>query len=215
MLRSTLWCLVTAFITHVFATQIPFHFGHAAVWQPATFNDEDLGDWSLDALPNPNSTDHLVFETVHSLLRRWPNTRMRNGEHHMRTLSAHIESTSRFAGHAIVPGIIPKGTLLYHGTSGNVVPTSSEWFATDPEHAYVFCGDKSDDCWQFTFATTRPLKVVYFDGSSAAKMPDGTLDTQDLLLWGETRGAAGTGDMQRIKDLCKWGKTYEVDAFVR
>ena len=37
------------------------------------------GEWSLDKLPNPNDTDHLVFETVHSLLQHWPNTRMRNG----------------------------------------------------------------------------------------------------------------------------------------
>ena len=32
--------------------------------------------------------------------------------------------------------------------------------------------------------TTQPLKLLYFDGSSAAKMSDGTLDSQDLLTWG-------------------------------
>ena len=35
--------------------------------------------WRLDEPPDPNATDHLVFETVHSLLQLWPNTRMRNG----------------------------------------------------------------------------------------------------------------------------------------
>ena len=120
------------------------------------------------------------------------------------------------AGHAIVPGIIPKGTLLYHGTSRNVLPTSPEWFAVDPEHSYIFCANSpKEECWQFTLATTRPLKVVYFDGSSAAKMPTGTLDTQDLLLWGEPRGGMLEEDKQRIIDICKWGKEFGVDGFVR
>ncbi|KAG8216034.1 hypothetical protein J3R82DRAFT_8030 [Butyriboletus roseoflavus] len=117
-------------------------------------------------------------------------------------------------GHAIVPGIIPKGTLFYHGTNRSVLPTSLEWFATDPEHSYAFCAhDPKQECWQFTLATTRPLKVVYFDGSSAAKLPYGTLDTQDLLLWGEPRGGGLEEDRQRIKDVCKWGKEYGVDGF--
>lgn len=121
-----------------------------------------------------------------------------------------------FTGHAIVPGIIPKGTLFYHGTSQNTLPTSHEWFATDPEHSYVFCpNDPKDECWQFTLVTTRPLKVVYFDGSSAVKLPYGSLDTQDLLLWGEPRGGGSEEDKQRIKDICKWGKEYGVDGFVR
>ena len=120
------------------------------------------------------------------------------------------------AGHAIVPGTIPKGTLLYHGTSHNVLPASLEWFSTDPEHSYALCGhDPKEECWQFTLATTRPLKVVYFDGSSAVKLPHGTLDTQDLLLWGEPRGGELEEDKQRIKDICKWGKEYAVDGFVR
>ncbi|KAF8128715.1 hypothetical protein EV363DRAFT_1340403 [Boletus edulis] len=126
--------------------------------------------------------------------------------------SSHVE----WQGHAIVPGIIPEGTLLYHGTSSNVFPTVHEWFATDPEHSYLFCGISVEaECWLFTIATTRPLKVVYFDGSSAAKLQDGALDTQDMLLWGEPRGGTAKEDMQRIEDICKWGGKYKVDAFVR
>ena len=93
MLGSTSWYLVTIiFLVNVIATQVPFHSSQAE-WQPATLNDEHLGDWSLDTAPNSNSTDHLVFETVHSLLQRWPNTRMRNGECRIR-LSGHLGNTS-------------------------------------------------------------------------------------------------------------------------
>ena len=83
MLRSTSWCSVTIiFLVNVtvIATQVPFHPSHVE-WQPAILNDEHLASgWNLNTAPNPNFTDHLVFETVHSLLQRWPNTRMRNGE---------------------------------------------------------------------------------------------------------------------------------------
>ena len=51
-----------------------------AVQVPLQYDSLSNREWSLDKLPNPNDTDHLVFETVHSLLQHWPNTRMRNGE---------------------------------------------------------------------------------------------------------------------------------------
>ena len=40
-----------------------------------------LANWRLDEPPDVNSTGHLVFETVSSLLQHWPNTRMRNGHY--------------------------------------------------------------------------------------------------------------------------------------
>lgn len=126
-------------------------------------------------------------------------------------------------GHNIVPGTIPKGTLLYHGTGSNEPPPGPEWVATDPEHSYFFCRDRKmrfqQECWQLTLATTRPLKIVYFDGSSAAKMPYGSMDTQDLLAWGKPGSGGGVmaDEMQRIQDLCDWGNSFGVllDGFVR
>jgi hypothetical protein len=40
---------------------------------------DSVDDWNLNALPNPNATDHLVFDTVSSLLQHWPNTRYHSG----------------------------------------------------------------------------------------------------------------------------------------
>ncbi|KAF9246288.1 hypothetical protein BU15DRAFT_39933 [Melanogaster broomeanus] len=140
---------------------------------------------------------HLVFETVNSLLQHWPNTRLRNG-------------------HTIVPGTIPEGTLLYHGTNRSELPPGPEWTAIDPEHSFFFCSDETGrGCWHLTLATTRPLKVVYFDGSSAAKTEWGSLDAQDILIWGMVRPGSVWQEQQRIADLCKWGKKFGVDAFVR
>lgn len=118
--------------------------------------------------PSPNATDHLIFSSVSSLLHTWHNARYRNG-------------------HTIVPGTIPKGTLLHHGTSKKEVPTTPEWTAFDPEFSFMFChaargakvapsynrmdADGSPGgCWHLTLRTTRPLNILYFDGSAAVKI---------------------------------------------
>ena len=35
--------------------------------------------WEWNSAPNPNATDHLIFNSVSSLLQRWPNGLRRNG----------------------------------------------------------------------------------------------------------------------------------------
>ncbi|KAI6131188.1 hypothetical protein EDD16DRAFT_1468489 [Pisolithus croceorrhizus] len=166
---------------------------------PLADKDNDaLADWQLDKPPGANSTGHFIFETVSSLLQHWPNTRMRNG-------------------HNIVPGTIPPGTLLYRGTWSPDLPPGPGWTATDPEHSILFCRKlvKEDACWHLTLMSMRTLKVVYFDGSSAAKAPFATMDTQDIIAWGAVQPGRSLEEMNRIEDLCKWGRQYSVDGFVR
>ncbi|KAJ7471849.1 hypothetical protein FB451DRAFT_1251148 [Mycena latifolia] len=154
-------------------------------------------EWNLNTPPNPNSTGHLIFDTVSSLLQHWPNTHHHNG-------------------HTIVPGTIPTGTLLFHGRTDSHTPTGNEWVSTDPEFARLFCLDL-DSCWLLTLVTTRPLRVLYFDGSSATKMPDGPMDTQDLLAWGAVlpERAKVSWDYKRMEQLCNMGETQSFDAYVR
>ncbi|KAF8803214.1 hypothetical protein BYT27DRAFT_7195792 [Phlegmacium glaucopus] len=153
--------------------------------------------WDFFEKPSPDSTSHLIFDTVSSFLQHWPNTRYRNG-------------------HNIVPGTIPIGTLLYHGTFREEIPRIPEWTATDPEHSYLFCVPTSEHsgCWHLTLVATRPLKVLYFDGSSAAKFPGGAMDSQDVLAWGEVKPDWTYEERKRIIDLCEWGKQYGIDGFV-
>ncbi|KIM39318.1 hypothetical protein M413DRAFT_447257 [Hebeloma cylindrosporum] len=164
---------------------------------------EPKDDWDFAKGPTKNSTHNLVFDTVGSFLQHWPNTRYRNG-------------------HNIVPGVVPIGTLLYHGTYRDQIPEEPEWTATDPEHAYLFCrsdsgrpGNSANGCWQLTLVTTRPLKVIYFDGSSAAKMRGGPMDSQDLVIWGRVRPEYVMKERERADKLCEWGKRYDLDGFVR
>jgi len=127
-----------------------------------------------------------------------------------------------FPGHNIVPGVVPIGTLLYHGTYKNQIPEVPDWTATDPEHAYLFCRAEGSHtspnglgCWQLTLVATRPLKVLYFDGSSAAKMVGGPMDSQDLVIWGRVRPECVWNEREKADKLCKWGKRYGLDGFVR
>ncbi|KAG6328180.1 hypothetical protein ID866_10909, partial [Astraeus odoratus] len=164
---------------------------------PASVSDSDMKSWQLEVASPPNSTDHLVFETVYSLLQHWPNTRMRNG-------------------HTIVPGTIPTGTLLYHAAMRHHIPTTPDWVAMDPEESTNFCRNPPEEgCWHLTLSTIRPLKILYFDGSSAAKLDGGSLDTQDVLIWGKVLPGRTFMEMQRINALCQWGEQYGLDGFVR
>ena len=82
MLSAALLPFVASVVVPALALQVPL--GPSRHWEGedrAIRGSEDLTtEWSLDRLPSRNGTDHLVFETVHSLLQHWPNTRMRNGK---------------------------------------------------------------------------------------------------------------------------------------
>ncbi|KAG0697383.1 hypothetical protein DFH29DRAFT_878735 [Suillus ampliporus] len=151
--------------------------------------------WRFDEGPAENATGNLIFDTVNSFLQHWPNTRYR---------------------HNIVPGVVPIGTLLYHGTPLDTIPTEPDWIATDPEHAILFAGHDARDGggWLLTLAATRPLKVLYFDGSSAAKAMNGTMDVQFLVAWGDSIPER-VSDSEVIKVLCTWGKKFGIDGFAR
>ncbi|KAG0694808.1 hypothetical protein DFH29DRAFT_1006017 [Suillus ampliporus] len=155
--------------------------------------------WRFDEGPPENATGNLIFDTVNSFMQHWPNTRYRNG-------------------HNIVPGVIPIGTLLYYGTLRDTIPTEPDWIATDPEHSIIFASHRDgvrDAGWHITLAATRPLKLLYFDGNSAAKVSEGTMDMQDIVAWGEPQPEQFFNEMKRIKDLCMWGKEFGIDGFAR
>lgn len=123
----------------------------------------------------------------------------------------------RVAGHTIARAIIPKGTLLYHGTYIPGCPTM-DWASFDLDHAMMFAFGINGSL--LTYTTTRDIQLVYFDGCSANKLA-GVVDTQDLLIWGEPgrRGRKPEDrlmeDMHRLRDGCAWAKEHGIDGFLR
>src|ERR1700709_2395771 len=67
---------------------------------------------------------------------------------------------------------------------------------------------------QYTFAATRNLRLLMFDGFSAAKQPDGKLDLQDILAYGAVKNSPMM-DYERVRPLCEWAKKFDIDGFVR
>ena len=75
----------------------------------------------------------------------------------------------------------------------------------------------SEECFLNTYRAERELKILYFDGSSAARCR-GVSDPQDALLYGEVKG----GDRGRERGYlrakaCRWVKELRagVYGFVR
>ncbi|KAG8889659.1 hypothetical protein FRB98_003462 [Tulasnella sp. 332] len=147
--------------------------------------------------PSPDGTGNLIFNSLNGLLKHQPNALYRNG-------------------HAIIAGTVAPGTLLYHSSRLNCTglpPTTLEWVSFDPEHSYLF------GSMMYTFQVVKPLKILYFDGSSATKMPSGPVDTQEILAHGEVSEwghESKWGDERtRLFELCDWGKEFGLDGFVR
>ncbi|KAI0887573.1 uncharacterized protein GGS22DRAFT_111438 [Annulohypoxylon maeteangense] len=60
-----------------------------------------------------------IFNSIHNAMREFGSALHHNGM-------------------SLYPGVIPKGVLLYHGTSTKEIPTSFEWLAFEIEHAEGF-----------------------------------------------------------------------------
>ncbi|RAL05330.1 uncharacterized protein BO80DRAFT_345635 [Aspergillus ibericus CBS 121593] len=71
-----------------------------------------------------------------------------------------------------------------------------------------------------TYRTKRELRLIYFDGQSAAKSLKGTLDMQDIVLRNASHfdGSPAEGDNLRADDLCALARDQwdnRVDGFLR
>ncbi len=99
----------------------------------------------------------------------------------------------------MVPATIPIGTISYHGRMGDHVPDVPEWLAFDIDHTYIFC---FSSCYVISLRAKRDLRLLYFDGSSAAEMDDGPLDSQDMVAWGKPEPEKYMSEDERIKALC-------------
>lgn len=59
----------------------------------------------------------------------------------------------------------------------------------------------------------KPLRVLYFDGSSATKIRTGVIDTQEILH-GNIKKGRWKDEVSRIVSLCTWGRDFGIQGFV-
>lgn len=98
----------------------------------------------------------------------------------------------------------PQGTINNHNS---FCPQESS--TTNEEFGYLH-----------TYRTKHDLRLVYFDGQSAAKSIKGTLDTQDIVLRNASHfdGSPMEGDNVRADELCAMARDEwdnRVDGFLR
>ncbi|GME53134.1 purine nucleoside phosphorylase [Neofusicoccum parvum] len=111
----------------------------------------------ITASPRPllnfSSPAPYIFSSINGLFEQWANTFFPNG-------------------HTIAACEVPAHTLFYHGRHDTDMPPSPEFLAFDVEMAYGIMGNLPDSR-MLTYRTTRPVKCLYFDGTSANLMSAG------------------------------------------
>jgi len=85
---ATLFCLLVAVHAIGFQDELEVKIPRRSQSQSVRGTPSDgfgihLESWDLTEGIRINSTSNFVFETVNSLLQRWPNTRYRNGKYHL------------------------------------------------------------------------------------------------------------------------------------
>lgn len=152
---------------------------------------------------------HAIFNSIHSAGRQWGSSIYHNG-------------------FALIPAIVPRGSIFYHGATTDKQPQGTGWLAFEPEVAEAFASDWLLAAGQSSMSGTpgrgyvhiyrnrRDLKLLLVDGLSAAKTSYGTLDTQDLvLLEGSDLEKHQFQDLGRAQELCKVVQPWGYDGLIR
>jgi len=147
---------------------------------------------------------NLVFASFAGLLQQWPNT-------------------YAYSGHSIVAGVIPRGTLLYHGTNLRSPPPTQglEWLAFNPEYSYIIHSRRLGQLDLHTYVSSRPLRIIYLDGQSSSLGTPGFMDSQSVLITGTVpqhfgdHGRYIDADYARARELCKIGAESGFEGVVR
>ena len=132
-------------------------YSSAQTRQQVVSNDEDPFPKLNFSSPSP-----LIFHSVFGLLQQWPNTFFE-------------------FGHSIAPCTIRRNTNLYHARFDANPPPSPEWFAFDPEMSYAILGTFPNS-HMLTYRTVRDVRCLYFDGTSASLMQEGSMDSQNVFI---------------------------------
>lgn len=164
-----------------------------------SFDSIALTGDGTETFPVRLETASWMFNAVHNTMRILGNNWARNG-------------------FSFVPGYVPAGTLLYHGKRGARIPEGMEWLAFDAEYSFNMLSgpfSSSNDSYLFTFTNSEPLKILNIDGASAALYPEGTMDSQGLVLNMTKDDWVGFKEYERANLLCAMGKNYGIDGYVR
>ena len=160
----------------------------------------------------------LAFEPEHAMLFSHPS------EHWSRRDSSAVPSHSNVVSQGFSPP-----TLLRTGHGPTSEPVGDQLWPVPPNE--VPLKSPTPDIWQnfrdhqdwgylHTYTTTQPLRLLYLDGTSAAKTTLGTLDLQDKIVLQNHFNFSTTldDDSARAEELCRVAGTDwsdRIDGFIR
>jgi len=179
--------------------------------------------------PSPSrasSNANLIFNAIHSSLRQWGSSVQHNG---MSFFPAIVpEGTLLYHGSWDAEPVTGFEWLAFeiqhaelfaqghpmHSRSKTRYPRNMAWeWASE---SGVNRGD-DDDEWNpgyiHIYQTSRPLKLLYVDGMSAAKCDFGPMDSQDLLLLNTTLD--WYREWERANRLCQLAVEWDIEGFIR
>ncbi|CEL02162.1 hypothetical protein ASPCAL03334 [Aspergillus calidoustus] len=174
------------------------------------------GVLAIQSPPPLNNANH-IFNAIHSSTRQWG-------------ASIHHNGMSFFLA------TVPAGVRLYHGNADPTPIRDIGWMALEPEHAMVFARPRphrprdgpppdpsqnvlqqgalsegaereTETGWLHTYDTTRELRLLYIDGTSAGKSKIGTLDLQDRVLFNDTFDGGVSMEDERARKVCELART--------
>lgn len=167
-----------------------------------TFTTSSSNSHPLFNQTSDSDTSNLIFISFASLFQQWSNTFYPNG-------------------HSIIPGLIPRGTRLYHGLNHqDSIPQALEWLAFDPEMSHSIHSRGKGSTQLLTYQASRSLQVICFDGQSASLGQAGFMDSQTALIEGKVNDGLPDGnpfraDYLRAEALCKLGSSLGFEGVVR
>ncbi|CAE6481521.1 unnamed protein product [Rhizoctonia solani] len=125
-----------------------------------------------------NTTAHLIFNSVSSLLQHWPNTIYRNG-------------------HTFVPCTVPTGTLLYHSRPSFDPPPSPEFFAFDVDHSRDLKLGYFDGTSAAMLEGPRDLQDIAFNDRFVSKDEyNPWVHARSMCTWAKRVGLDGIARME-------------------
>lgn len=163
---------------------------------------------------------HAIFNSIHSAGRQWGSSIYHNG-------------------FALIPAVVPRGSVFYHSAKTKEQPVGPEWLTFEPELAEAFSSDwfgcrhgcspidspaaaqasvppSAVRTYVHTYRNKRDLKLLLIDGMSSGKTKYGTLDTQDLvLLEGKSLQQGQFEDLGRVQELCSVVQPWGYDGLIR
>jgi hypothetical protein len=181
---------------------------------------------------------NLIFNSIHSALRQWPSSIQHNGMSFFPatipegTLLYHgAPSQDRINGMEWLALEIPYGELFARQPISEMLNDDAN------AENYSYSSDQKDKDglvkaetegtgsgpyiplypptgYLHIYQATRPLRLLYLDGMSAANCILGTLDTQDHLLLTNFTGGI-MGEWPRAQELCSFVTSFGYEGIIR